>query len=108
MVQTSLLDLLRDPSLVTSEANLRWRCGNCSNALNKEEVENRLIDEVEKLTASFLLQDFRCSKTKLASKRNATNLSPLSEPSKMDKPKDKFQQELLTLQKVATLHTFGY
>ena len=63
-------DLLRDKALtadetatdntpsatgVVQESN-RWRCGNCHNHINREEIENRLLQEVERLAMSFLLQ----------------------------------------------------
>ena len=48
------LDLLRDTS-TGSEEN-RWRCEHCRSMLDEDEIENRLISEIENLSLKYALQ----------------------------------------------------
>jgi hypothetical protein len=127
------IDLLRDPSVLdntypdhTNPLTLttitpssqslslsavnphRWKCLHCSNHLNQEEIENRLIEEVEKLQALYLLQDFRCSKTHAISSRLATSLSPRCEPLVMDMSMEQMKEEMELLRQVASIHGYYY
>jgi hypothetical protein len=98
--------LLRDLSLTFDEEEKRWKCEHCANKISVEEIENRLIAEVERLIARFLLQDFRCSKTHLISKRLCTATSELCVPLEMDFKQNEILFQLNVLLKVAIFHNF--
>lgn len=100
------VDLLRDPSVVCRDVAERWHCQQCNNQLDKEEVESRLMDKVERLAASYLLQDARCSSTRAVSTRLTTFMSELSKPLYLDTPPDKFREQLGILMRVAEFHQF--
>lgn len=68
----------------------------------------RLIEEVEKIQASFYLQDFRCPKTRFVSQRLASSLSPQSDPLVMDQEPRKVREQLELLLQVAELHQYGF
>jgi hypothetical protein len=107
------IDLLRDETLLASAAatsaageTSSWRCSHCANSLNKEEVENRLLSEVELKVATFLVQDFRCKKIHEVNKRLATAFSPRCEIVEMDHSVEMTEKELGVLLQVARLHGF--
>jgi DNA polymerase epsilon subunit 1 len=109
------LDLLRDPQLQQAAHDARvtgqeavWRCGHCGNALVREEIENRLLEDVERQLAVYLMQDFRCAKTHAVTARLATALSVLCEPLQMDVAPATMTQRLALLARVAELHRFDF
>lgn len=67
------MDLLRDinlnSDLALREPHTKWQCNHCKNKLDFLEIENRLIQEAERLSLRFLSQDFRCPKTQQVSIR---------------------------------------
>jgi hypothetical protein len=101
-----LLQAAQEAAVTGAEAV--WRCGHCDNTLNREEIENRLLEEVEKKVAIYLMQDFRCAKTHQVTQRLATAFSILCEPLQMDFPPQKMRQHLQSLGQVAQLHQFRY
>jgi len=84
----------------------RWHCKQCNNQLDKEEVESRLMDKVERLAASYLLQDARCSSTRAVSTRLTTFTSELSKPMYLDISPAKQREQLGILMRVAEFHQF--
>lgn len=100
------LDLLRDESLICEPPPRRWICTHCHNKLNTEEVENRLLEEAERLSVSFLLQDFRCAKTHRVSRRLGSAVSELCDPLVMDLSQSVVRRRLDVLAKVAAFHQF--
>jgi DNA polymerase epsilon subunit 1 len=57
------LDLLRDDGLTNPDVKMRWKCSHCRNGIDTVEIENRLLNEVERMSTTFLLQDLRCPVT---------------------------------------------
>jgi DNA polymerase epsilon subunit 1 len=99
------LDLLRDASITESEEK-RWQCFQCRSSLNKIEIENRLIKEAERLSLSFILQDFRCPKTKRVSTHVCSSKSNTSSDLSMDFPIDSFMNKFTVFMKIAKFHKF--
>ena len=99
------LDLLRDASITESEEK-RWQCFQCRSSLNKIEIENRLIKEAERLSLSFMLQDFRCPKTKRVSTHLCSSKSNTSSDLSMDFPIDSFMNKFTVFMKIAKFHKF--
>lgn len=104
------IDLLREQITVVDELTHAtiWKCSHCNHDLNSEELENRLIGELDKLTARYLLQDFRCPKTHQVAKRLASAYSLQSVPLVMDFTQDQMIYELNLLKEVAEIHKFPY
>mmetsp|Transcript_5321 Transcript_5321/g.8679 ORF Transcript_5321/g.8679 Transcript_5321/m.8679 type:complete len:256 (+) Transcript_5321:2682-3449(+) len=100
------MDLLRDESVTCEEPSLRWHCAHCHNKISTEEVENRLLDATDKITAAYLLQDFRCARTHMVSRRLATAVSDLSTPLLMDTCRVDVVDQLRVLRQVAHFHDF--
>jgi len=118
------LDLLRDLRLTTvdlpydakknrSAAEIkdllrvwRWRCSHCENGLDTVEVENRLIQEVERLSTAYLLQDAYCTRTKVVNMRLCAATSDLAADLVMSTPPTSLQAQLRTLLRVARFHDF--
>ncbi len=69
---------------------------------------NRLLGDAEVLYTSFLLQDFRCQKTKQLQHRLASGFSNLCEPLVMDHPTKTLREQLDLLHLVAKTHNFTY
>jgi hypothetical protein len=67
----------------------------------------RLLDVVDKLTASFLLQDFRCRSTHRVARRQASAVSDLCDPLTMDHPRSEALAKLQVLRQVAVFHQFA-
>jgi DNA polymerase epsilon subunit 1 len=102
------LDLLRDESVTHTEKARRWRCVHCGNAINTEEVENRLLDEAERLSTTYLLQDMRCPQTHAVSTRLCATTSVLCKKLAMDFPAQKLHEQYSVLMKVARFHEFSW
>jgi hypothetical protein len=100
------VDLLRDHSVVCPDVAKRWHCQHCNNQLDTEEIENRLLDKAERLSATYLLQDARCSTTRAVSTRVTASMSELSKPLYMDTSPAKLREQLGTLMRVAEFHGF--
>lgn len=125
------IDLLRDP-VITGKERLKdasldtdyiesnvadgeaygfksnWQCTCCGNMYNVVEVEHRLIEDVEAMTAAFLLQDFRCSKTLSVNTKLCSSMSDLCASLTMDIPPTKIRDDLNVLLKVAQGHRFEW
>jgi hypothetical protein len=86
----------------------RWRCIHCGNAINTEEVENRLLDEAERVSTTFLLQDVRCPTTHAVSVRMCAVTSDLCAKLVMDVTPEKLHAQLGVLMKVARFHGFSW
>lgn len=60
------LDLCRDEDLLPPPENPRqpvaWRCGACEAEYNRNELEERLVGDVEAYVASWACQDLKCTK----------------------------------------------
>ena len=100
------IDLLRDISVTSNNIEDRWKCNECHHAYNKDEIELRLIQEVENLSTSYLLQDLRCPKTKRVTARITEAYSSLSIQLELDHSQNNFEKSLSTLHKVAEYHRF--
>ena len=118
------LDLLRDQNLTTNKVDMvkgrskeedeknlregRWKCQHCRNNLDLVEVENRLLEEIHRLSTSYLLQDARCSATKAVSVRMCTAESDLSAPLVLDTTPAQFKVQMEKMRRVAEFHKFEY
>jgi DNA polymerase epsilon subunit 1 len=85
-----------------------WQCPHCQNELDVNEMENRLIEEVQRLTTLFLSQDFRCPKTHQVSIRFSSSHSELAAPLEMDITVDSIRKQLETLRLVAQSNGFEW
>lgn len=54
---------------------IRMLCGQCSHQYDRVLMENKLLAEVNRLNATYLLQDVRCPKTHKISNRLCTAIS---------------------------------
>ena len=101
-----------DPYSNQSEETLlttpRWECGHCGSPYDVQEVEHRLLEDVERLQASFLLQDLRCSRTAAVSTRYCTGQSDFCAPLVMDFTPVQVKARLQTLHRVAEFHQFEW
>jgi len=101
------LDLLRDLALTNPDKKRRWRCSHCENSLDTVEVENRLLQEVVRLSTAFLLQDAYCSRTKAVNTRLCAATSDLAAALTMATPPEKLRADMHTLLRVAQFHGFN-
>jgi hypothetical protein len=101
------LDLLRDLALTSPDKKRRWRCSHCENSLDTVEVENRLLQEVVRISTAFLLQDAYCSRTKAVNTRLCAATSDLAATLTMSTPPEKLRSDLHTLLRVAQFHGFN-
>jgi hypothetical protein len=67
----------------------------------------RLLEAVDKLNASYLLQDFRCRASHRVSRRLTSAVSDLCQPLQMDTSREEALQRLAVLRQVATFHRFA-
>jgi len=107
------VDLLRDDALTAAlgENKTRascWKCPgpDCDDRIDLESIENRLIQDAERLSTSFLLQDLRCPQTHRVSSRLTTATSALSVPLQLDMSREELKRKLETLRRVAEFHEF--
>lgn len=70
--------------------------------------KNRLLEAVDKLCASYLLQDMRCRSTHRVTRRLGTAVSDLCDPLVMDITRPDALQQLQILRQVAIFHGFVY
>jgi hypothetical protein len=71
-------------------------------------VPVRLLDDLEKLIAGYLIQDFRCPKTHLVSTKVCSPVSELCLPLQMDLSLSAIHSQLTVLREVAKLHDFDW
>lgn len=102
------LDPHSDDAEETILATPKWQCSHCGSAYDVYEVEQRLLEDAERLCASFLLQDFRCSRTSAVSTRYCTSQSDFCAPLIMDFDPAALRSRLQTLQRVADFHEFEW
>lgn len=102
-------DLLRDRALLAAAAAKEaWKCPYCLATLNMEEIESRLLQNCEQFATRFLLQDFRCAKTHMVSRRLCTAQSDLCAPLAMDYSAISANKDAAILTKVAQTHRFAF
>ena len=101
------VDLLKDPHLISGDKYYRWSCTDCGNMLDTVEIENRLLNETERLTSSFLMQDARCSVTHQVSTKLYSAVSHIAAPLDMDVSPTAQHQKFTVLYEVAKLHGFS-
>ena len=87
------------------DADNRWKC-DCGNIVDRVEIENRLLDDVKRLTVSYQVQDLRCPATHMVSSRLCAAHSELSRPLVLDQTIGNTKKKFSILQKVANLHNF--
>lgn len=102
------VDLLRDPSVTQPDPTQRWLCTHCLNALDQQEIEHRLIEEAQRQSTAFLLQDSRCPVTKAVSTRQCASTSALCQPLQMDVPVATLRGNLHLLLRVAQYHGYSW
>ena len=109
------LDLLRDPSVgstadpfLSSGSASPLHCPSCHNNYDKDSLERRLMEDVEKANAQYMLQDVRCSKTHTASTRLCATTSNFCAPLVMDMSRTVLRGKLSVLQRVAKFHHFDW
>lgn len=98
------IDLLRDDSVTDDDVTRRWRCTHCSNALDTVEIESRLVDESQRQSTRFLLQDMRCPVTHAVSTRLCTSTSALCAPLSMDVGVSEMRSQFSLLLRVAQFY----
>jgi DNA polymerase epsilon subunit 1 len=102
------IDLLRDDSVTDDEVSRRWRCTHCGNALDTVEIESRLVEEAQRQSTRYLLQDMRCPKTHIVSTRLCASTSDLCAPLAMDVSNADIRAQLSLLLRVAQFHKFEW
>ena len=83
------------------------KCGSCCQLQFMFHIIIRLLEAVDKLNASYLLQDFRCRSSHRVSRRLGTAVSDLCDPLVMDVSRDEALNRLKVLRQVATFHKFS-
>ena len=71
-----------------------------------EEIENRLMDKVERLSTSYLLQDARCTSTRQVSTKLTSSVSDMSKPLYMETNPNSLRESFGILMRVAEHHQF--
>ena len=65
------LDICRSQQIYTDPVNEVaapvWRCGSCEEALNKDQIERRLLEILNKRMINYQLQDLKCKSCKMIS-----------------------------------------
>jgi len=120
------LDLLRDSSLLISpEADSEaggettnasrssaaqqsgWSCPCCRHVLNKDAIEQQLIETIQRKSMAFQLQDLRCQHCKQVKECNIrTECTSCSRPFRTTLSPDFFVQQLQSFHKVSVIHRF--
>jgi DNA polymerase epsilon subunit 1 len=101
------LDLLRDLG-VTGPEDTRWQCVQCHNVLNRVDIENRLVEEAERLSLSYMLQDLYCPQTRRASRRLCTSRSEMSAPLVMNTTQQLLQSKIDIFIRIAQFYKFDF
>jgi DNA polymerase epsilon subunit 1 len=102
------LDLCRDPNLTRPLKSERWLCGQCHAPYDKDQVELRLVEGLQRRSTRFQLQDLRCSKCKQVAKRQMGLHCPCSGLLSCDDTPQSFAEDLAVIAKVATFHDFEW
>ncbi|XP_060084893.1 DNA polymerase epsilon catalytic subunit A-like, partial [Ylistrum balloti] len=66
------LDLCRDPYLNHNDSNAAWSCVQCKSAYDMTEMEQCLIDSINRKSMAYILQDLKCVKCQGVKEGNMT------------------------------------
>ena len=105
---TRNLDLLRDEVLLKADVEDRWKCEKCNHLLDTQEIEQRLVDESERLSTSYQLQDLRCSASNATVVRVCAATSNMCAPLKMNLGPADIRSKLELILKIARMQNFEY
>lgn len=101
------LDLLRDLG-ITGPEETRWQCAQCRNVLDRVGIENRLIEEAERSTIGYVLQDLYCPQTRRAARRLCSARSEMSAPLVMNTTPDSFRTKIDVFVRIAQFYKFEF
>ena len=94
------LDLIRDQKL----AEGLWLCEHCENHHDVNEIEQGLIEYVQRHSMAFQLQDLVCQKCHMVKEDNLSTYCACSGEYKLTMTLKEFEQNMGTLKKVAEFH----
>ena len=103
------IDLCRDLTLDFQADSLGpWKCTECSTAYDLAEIELTLVDELEKMCLSFVLQDLTCVKCKNIKQLNMKHTCECSGTFKYMMSRDRFRLHMVTLLNIANYYKMDY
>mmetsp|Transcript_45409 Transcript_45409/g.84339 ORF Transcript_45409/g.84339 Transcript_45409/m.84339 type:complete len:699 (-) Transcript_45409:391-2487(-) len=102
------LDLCRDPSVTMEAVSERWRCQACESVYDKDAIELRLVDMIQRRSTRYQLQDLRCSKCLKVATRQLGLHCPCSGKLVCDEGPEAFAADLRVMKRVAIFHGFEW
>jgi DNA polymerase epsilon subunit 1 len=103
------LDLARDPSLVNVDPEQSWRCPQCDNQYDKNDIEYLLVELVNQRTTAYQTQDIRCPVSKQCQDLLMTTYNPnTSKPYECDYPETEIRAQFKTFLRIAQFHNFEW
>ena len=104
------LDLCKDPELLLGGAGSEdsvWPCPSCKHSLDKIVVEGKLIEMVQKHTASFSMQDLRCQRCNQVKSANLSMICECSGGYKVETSGVDFWKKIRTIRDLAEHYNFA-
>ena len=104
------LDLCRDPGLTQrdEDGSTQWRCAQCGSPYDRMMIEQTLVENVQRQSLKYQLQDLRCSKTRETQACNMALYSSASKKLDCEVPADQIHSFLETMQTIAAHHNFPW
>ena len=105
------LDLCRDPSLAThgdEAADSQWRCAQCNSPYDRSLIELTLVENMQRLSLKYQLQDLRCSKTKEVKQNQMGLYSVLASKLECEVPAEQVTMQVNTMRTIADYRDFPW
>jgi DNA polymerase epsilon subunit 1 len=103
------LDLARDPSLVHVDQEQSWRCPQCDNKYDKNDIEYLLVELVNQRTTAYQTQDLRCEKSQGCQDLLMTTYNPSTSKGWVcDYTETEIRNQFKTFLRIAQFHNFEW
>ncbi|XP_065196318.1 DNA polymerase epsilon catalytic subunit A-like [Sycon ciliatum] len=97
------LDLCRDVTKTDDESDDGlWKCHNCGRPYEKAHIEHTLIDNIQKFSTNYLLQDLVCVKCRGVKEGNLAKVCSCAGSFKLTVSPDAFASKIKTFRNIAS------
>jgi DNA polymerase epsilon subunit 1 len=86
----------------------QWLCGGCGTPYDSDQIERRLVDNVQQKCVRYQLQDLRCTKTQQVAVRAMARTSECSAALTLDISRRTFYGQIIILRNLANYYNLEW
>ncbi|ORX90877.1 putative DNA polymerase epsilon catalytic subunit A [Basidiobolus meristosporus CBS 931.73] len=102
-------DFCRDPDLLPVDGVPQpWLCPGCRQEYDKSVIEDALVENIQRKTTAYQLQDLKCSKCRLVKAENLTEYCQCSGNFVLTQSRKELNKQLTVLRNIAKLHELEF